>query len=138
MEKDNRFYERMEAYARFLNILNKKEITPYKLSQLTGIATSTLSDWKNGKSMPKQDKMQKIADVLDTTVDYITMGKSPDYSYLYSVGNADLLIEITQKMKNDADFTRRLERYMSLLSENKKSVDDMIDLMYSKEHKGEV
>jgi len=40
-------------------------------------------------------------------------------------------------MKNDSAFADRLTRYMSLLSENKKSVDDMIDLMYSKEHKEE-
>ena len=41
-------------------------------------------------------------------------------------------------MKNDPAFADRMARYMSLISENKKSVDDMIDLMYHKEHDGEV
>lgn len=65
-------------------------------------------------------------------------GKDSKTDYLYSDENADLLIEITKNMKNDPAFADRIARYMSLISENKKSVDDMIDLMYSKEHDGEV
>ena len=82
--------------------------------------------------------MIKIANFLDVSVEYLMTGKEPNAEYLYSDENADLLIEITRKMKNDSAFADRLARYMSLLSENKKSVDDMIDLMYSKEHKEEV
>jgi transcriptional regulator with XRE-family HTH domain len=34
----------------------------YKVSKETKIPYSTLSDWKNGKSVPKAEKLQKVAD----------------------------------------------------------------------------
>lgn len=124
-------------YEIFLKLLDEKGVTAYKVGKETGIASSTFTDWKNGRSVPKQEKLQKIADYFGVSLDYLMTGKEPNVDYLYSDENADLLIEITQKMKNDSAFADRLARYMSLSSENKKSVDDMIDLMYLKEHKEE-
>lgn len=124
-------------YEIFLKLLDEKGVTAYKVGKETGIASSTFTDWKNGRSVPKQEKLQKIADYFGVSLDYLMTGKEPNVGSLYSDENADLLIEITRKMKNDSAFADRLTRYMSLLSENKKSVDDMIDLMYSKEHNGE-
>ena len=124
-------------YEIFLKLLDEKGVTAYKVGKETGIASSTFTDWKNGRSVPKQEKLQKIADYFGVSLDYLMTGKEPTVGSLYSDENADLLIEITRKMKNDSAFADRLTRYMSLLSENKKSVDDMIDLMYSKEHNGE-
>ena len=40
----------------------------------TGITKSTFSDWKSGRSKPKNDKLQKIADYFGVTVDYLTTG----------------------------------------------------------------
>lgn len=124
-------------YEIFLKLLDEKGVTAYKVGKETGIASSTFTDWKNGRSVPKQEKLQKIADYFGVSLDYLMTGKEPNVDYLYSDENANLLIEITKKMKNDSAFADRLARYMSLLNENKKSVDDMIDLMYSKEHKEE-
>ena len=45
----------------------------------TGITKSTFSDWKSGRSNPKQDKLQKIADFFGVTIDYLTTGKEPAY-----------------------------------------------------------
>ncbi len=125
-------------YEIFLKLLNEKGVTAYKVGKATGIAGSTFTDWKNGRSVPKQEKLQKIADFFGVSLEYLMTGKDTQPDYLYSDENADLLIEITNKINADADFAKRLEHYMSLLSENKKSVDDMIDLMYHKEHGGEV
>ncbi len=41
----------------------------------TGITKSTFSDWKSGRSKPKQDKLQKIADFLSVSVDYLMIGE---------------------------------------------------------------
>ena len=35
------------------------------------LSRTTLSDWKRGRSVPKTDKLQKIADYLDVTLDYL-------------------------------------------------------------------
>lgn len=124
-------------YEIFLKLLNEKGVTAYKVGKATGIAGSTFTDWKNGRSVPKQEKLQKIADYFGVSLEYLMTGKEPQTDYLYSDENADLLIEITKTMKNDSAFAKRMAHYMSLMSENKKSVDDMIDLMYHKEHGGE-
>lgn len=125
-------------YEIFLKLLNEKGVTAYKVGKATGIAGSTFTDWKNGRSVPKQEKLQKIADYFGVSLEYLTTGKDSQTYSLYSDENADLLIKITKSVKNDPAFADRMARYMSLISENKKSVDDMIDLMYSKEHDGEV
>lgn len=40
----------------------------------TGITKSTFSDWKSGKSVPKADKIQKIADFFGVSAEYIMKG----------------------------------------------------------------
>lgn len=56
-------------YQNFLKLIEKKGITPYRVAKDTGIATATLTAWKNGDYIPKLDKIQKIADYLGVTLD---------------------------------------------------------------------
>ena len=124
-------------YEIFEKLLKEKGLKAADVSRATGIKSPVFSEWKKGKSKPNTEKMIKIAKFLEVSVEYLTTGTEPSVDYLYSDKNADLLIEITMKLKNDVTFAERLKRYMSLLSENQKSVDDMIDLMYIREHNGE-
>jgi transcriptional regulator with XRE-family HTH domain len=62
-------------YERYESIIKELGITTYRLCKETGIPPSTFSDWKKGKSSPKIDKMQKIADYLGVHVDYL-LGKT--------------------------------------------------------------
>ena len=48
-------------YAKFDELLRAKEVTVYQVAKATGIAASTFTDWKNGRSMPKADKLSRIA-----------------------------------------------------------------------------
>lgn len=57
-------------YGKFQNLIDEKNITPYEVSKKTGISSSTLSDWKNGKSKPKIDKLQLLADYFGVPVTY--------------------------------------------------------------------
>ena len=50
----------------------------------TGITKSTFSDWKSGRSKPKQDKLQKIADFLGVSVDYLMTGEEKEGERYYS------------------------------------------------------
>ncbi|MCI6026302.1 MAG: helix-turn-helix transcriptional regulator [Oscillospiraceae bacterium] len=61
-------------YEIFAKLLEQKGVTPYQVYKATGVAQSSLSDWKNGKSKPKYEKMVKIADYFGVTVDYL-LGK---------------------------------------------------------------
>lgn len=58
-------------YEIFERLLKQHNVTPYKVAKATGISTSTLSEWKNGSYTPKADKLQKIADYFNVTVDYL-------------------------------------------------------------------
>ena len=44
-------------------------MTDYQVCQETGIPTSAMSGWKNGKFTPKIDKMAKIAKLFGVTID---------------------------------------------------------------------
>ena len=62
-------------YEIFERLLKERGVTAYKVSKSTGIGASTFSDWKNGRSTPKQEKLQKIADYFGVTVDYLITGQ---------------------------------------------------------------
>jgi len=61
-------------YAIFDKLCKEKGVSAYKVSKATGISTATLSDWKTGKSHPKADKIQKIADYFGVSTQYLTSG----------------------------------------------------------------
>lgn len=125
-------------YSIYQKLLDEKGLKNADVARATGISNMTLSDWKNGKSTPKQYKLMKIAEFLGVSLEYLMTGKEPeiDFDYIYTDGNSDFLVEVTKMAKNK-DFVERMMKYMSLLSEDKKSVDDMIDFLHAKEHQGE-
>lgn len=43
----------------------------------TKITKSTFSDWKSGRSKPKNDKLQKIADFFGVSIEYLMTGDEP-------------------------------------------------------------
>ena len=61
--------KRKEKFLILDELIKPKGITCYKLSKELEIAPSVFSDWKSGKSMPKTDKLIKISDYLDVSVD---------------------------------------------------------------------
>ena len=65
-------------YKYFEMLLKQKNITASEVSKATGIASSTLSEWKSGKHQPSADKLRRIADFLEVTVDYLMTGKDTE------------------------------------------------------------
>lgn len=63
-------------YEIFEQLLSKYGVTAYRVAKETGITTATLTNWKQGKYTPKQDKLQKIADYFGVTVEYLMTGKN--------------------------------------------------------------
>lgn len=62
-------------YERFMQLLQEKNITAYRVSKETGVTQTTLSDWKTGRGTPKTATLQKIADYFSVSLDWLT-GKS--------------------------------------------------------------
>ena len=57
-------FEKYEA------LCEERGITSYQVSKDTGIAQSTLSDWKSGRSNPKVDKLKILADYFGVSIEY--------------------------------------------------------------------
>lgn len=86
-------------YEIFESIINERGITAYRVYKETGVSQSTLSDWKNGKSIPSAQKLKLIADYLGVTVDYLMGAEKKEKAPA-----------LTEKDKRDA--AKEVERIM--------------------------
>ena len=57
-------------YNKYEELLKKTGKTSYQVSKDTGIGENTLSQWKSGRSKPKVDKLQILADYFGVPVTY--------------------------------------------------------------------
>lgn len=57
-------------YKKYAELRDKTGVTDYEVGKQTGIATSTLSNWKAGRYTPKADKIKKIADFFGKPIEY--------------------------------------------------------------------
>lgn len=62
-------------YERYVELLNEKGVKNIDVSRATGIPASTFSDWKKGKSSPKREKLEKLAEFFGVEPDWLS-GKS--------------------------------------------------------------
>lgn len=58
-------------YERFEQLLQKRGVTPYKVSKETGVTQTSLSNWKSGRNAPSAKTLQKLADYFGVTVGYL-------------------------------------------------------------------
>lgn len=57
-------------YKKYAELRDKAGVTDYEVGKQTGVATSTLSNWKAGRYSPKADKLKKLADYFGVSIDY--------------------------------------------------------------------
>ena len=57
-------------YKKFAQLLEETHKTIYRVSADTGIATTTLYDWRDGRSKPKVDKLVVLSKYFDVPIEY--------------------------------------------------------------------
>ena len=57
-------------YEKFAALLQQRDVTAYRVSKDTGIPANTFTDWKNGRSKPKFDKLLILAKYFGVPVEY--------------------------------------------------------------------
>ncbi|GFI69945.1 hypothetical protein IMSAG249_01770 [Lachnospiraceae bacterium] len=57
-------------YKKYARLRDEKGVTDYRVSIDTGITKSTFSDWKNGRSNPKVDKLKILANYFGKPIEY--------------------------------------------------------------------
>ena len=92
-------------YEIYCKLRDERKVRDADVVKETGITKSTFSDWKNGRSKPKQEKLQKIADYFGVTVDYLMTGKEESQTKDSSLS-----------AKDERDIAKDLENIMAKLS----------------------
>lgn len=116
-------------YERFLELLNKHQTTAYQVAKATGISQNTFSDWKKGRSTPKIDKMQKIADYFGVTTDYL-LGK-PDQKETPPAKPEGQ--EPSGQKTLSTEEKRHIKKYRLLNEAGKEKTDEYMDLLLGNE-----
>ena len=131
-------------YEIFEQLLQKHGVTSYKVAKSTGISQTTLSNWKSGRSIPKNDAMQKIADFFGVTIDYLTTGKEPDLTkgpVVEPIEKRDLALKIDEIIgdMNDPETSplyfngeKLDEKSLAILAEALSSAMKQVEIMRKK------
>ena len=105
----------MKIYEKIFTRLNELHMSQMELSRRTGIATSTISDWRKKKINPQADKLVVICKALDMSLEDLLCDEE---SKLQTV-SADYLIDeshiLTVLHKSDVESRRRILKYLELL-----------------------
>lgn len=72
-DKKNDFWERVKT------ILNRKNISESEFARMANVSSANLAMWKKG-SMPTALITVRVAQILDTTAEYLIMGVSREES----------------------------------------------------------
>ncbi len=80
----------------------KKKITQIRLSIAAEVSQETISAYESGKALPSADTLIKLADFLDTSVDYLldrTDNSTP--LNLKRTNSSDELVQIFNKLNDN-------------------------------------
>lgn len=70
----------MQKTNNLFKFLEEKVISAKKLSDVTGISTGNISDWKSGRCQPSINALITIADYLNISLDYL-VGRTDDPTF---------------------------------------------------------
>lgn len=118
-------------YEIFSELLQTHEVTPYKVSKETGVSQSTLSDWKRGISTPKQDKLQKIADYFNVSLEYLMTGEEKEGSERYYLN--DETAQMAQKLFQNKELRVLFDAAQDASPEDLKTTYNMLMALKKKE-----
>lgn len=113
-------------YETFRKLCDERGVRPGTVGRHTGIPTATMTSWKQGKYTPKQDKLQRIAEFFDVTLEYL-MGKEPEKEsernqYYINPRTA----EIAQAVFDDPDLMLLFEAARDVKPENIRLAAEML------------
>lgn len=122
----------MSDFAKRLNhLMAEKNITQNKLSKMTGITQSSISDWANGKYKPRQDKVYQLSKALKVSPAYL-LGYTDNENIFDDISSADNeLLNLYDKLNSDGqekvlNYTQDLVDSGKYSTETKPTVKEMI------------
>lgn len=122
-------------YETYETIRNEKGLKDSDVCRLTGIKSPTMTDWKKGRYTPKMDKLQKIADALNVSLDRILTGQDVEkesvegMKYYFS----DETAELAEEMYKNDDLRLLADASRKISAEDLKAVIAMVEALSRKE-----
>lgn len=101
-------HERIAAYRR------RKELSLEGLAALVGVSWQTVQQWENGKTAPKRQRMEQVAEALGVTVNELALGSGHE----------------------DVHARQRSKKVVPLPDRNPPVIDEVIKLMLSMNDSG--
>lgn len=90
----------MEFKNRIKKLRKDKKLTQSQLSELTGITTSLISKYENGSKEVGLDNATRLAEALETSLDYLIRGEGEPIIKYQNNPNLNLDIFLTLKRQN--------------------------------------
>ena len=118
-------------YEIYCKLRDAKGMKDADVARETGITKSTFSDWKNGRSNPKDAKLQKIADLFGVSVEYIRTGKEKEGGEKYYLNEETA--EMAQALFENKDLRVLFDAAKDASPEDLKTTYDMLMALKRKE-----
>ena len=108
-------------YEKYRELRDRLGLRDSDVANGTGIGNSTFSDWKNGRSAPKREKLQKIAAFMGVNLSYFTGEDDPPY-YI-----SDDAKDFAEFLFNNPEYRVLFDASRKVKKENIAFVKEMID-----------
>lgn len=118
-------------YEIFEQLIQKKGLTSYKVAKDAGVTQTALSNWKSGKSTPTTKTLQKIADYLGVTIDYLMTGEEKEDFTGYYLN--DKTAKLAQEMFEDEDMRSLFDMKRNMPPERFQAHMDFMKNLYNQE-----
>ncbi len=121
-------------YEIFSKLLEQRNLRAADVCKGTGLPSSLFSEWKRGKSNPKADKLQKIADFFGVSIEYLMTGEKKEESPMYYTNEETA--KLAQEMFEDEDMRSLFDMKRNMPPERFKVHMEFMKNLYNQE-KGE-
>ena len=70
---------------------NAKNMTQAELGERIGVSFQAVSKWERGETLPDVSLLPALADILETTIDYILRNGEPSFSFKGKIKVSDMI-----------------------------------------------
>ena len=121
-------------YEIYVALRDEKGVKDATVAKATGIGKSTFSDWKNGRSAPKGEKLKKIADYFGVSTQYLLTGDSR-YKYLPDI-NDFMNQQNYEEMMKQKEILTFTEKFSKLGYKDREEIMRIIDMKLEMANEG--
>lgn len=120
----------MSMYDVFDELMKSRKMNPTEVSRQTKIPRSMFTDWKNGRSTPKADKLKILADFFGVSVDVfydddVKVQNSGQQKVYYDAET----LEFAQAIFDDPELRALMKAAMSVPKESQASLTQLLKTM---------